>query len=458
MRKDILYKTFCAAFMAMSLAACNDYDPVEVAYEETIDDDEVIEAPDIDPSWDLELIPNVGDHDTRVFAYKDNKYNKLFTRTLGWNGGDGVQTTVLPDGNTFWTFNDSFYGVVNADRARGNCSFPRNTIMVQTTDATGMPGETDDNLVWLVDYVQTSDPNADRYYQARTHIRHPQAEKTDEEIAAGDIDQNFLYWAGDATVVEQGGKQVLQMLWGGVDNRNGGMVRINTCLATYSLDGQPGDDTYLKLIDRNDEFHSEDGGNLQGYGDTVWEDEDGHTYLYTAENYIPIVARSTTHDLNTTWEYYIRDLSGNFQWQTTYPTAEERQRSSIMANNYTNSRPWVFKEGDWYYMVAQAPIFSRTVYIYRSELPYGPFTDQKVLFNVPYTIDKIGNQYYNNMYMVNLHQQLSREGELVFTNNTDPYSFWDNFNSPGSADYYRPWFFRVFNWEKVFEEDTDEEA
>ena len=92
------------------------------------------------------------------------RMNDLFTRSLGWNGGDGVFTTGLPDGNIFWSFNDSFYGVINENRSRGNCSFPRNSIMVQT------PGEKDENLVWLADYVQTNDPNADRYYQAFTEI------------------------------------------------------------------------------------------------------------------------------------------------------------------------------------------------------------------------------------------------------------------------------------------------
>ncbi len=45
-------------------------------------------------------------------------------RTLGWNGGDGVLTTLLPDGHVFWSFNDSFYGVVNPEnRARGDAVF-----------------------------------------------------------------------------------------------------------------------------------------------------------------------------------------------------------------------------------------------------------------------------------------------------------------------------------------------
>ena len=52
--------------------------------------------------------------------------------------------------------------------------------------------------------------------------------------------------------------------------------------------------------------------------------------------------------------------------------------------------------------------------------------------------------------MVNIHPALSRTGELVFSTNTDCSSFWDNFNAPGSADFYRPYFYRVFNWESVY--------
>src|SRR5699024_10946417 len=181
------------------------------------------------------------------------KYNNLFTRNLGWNGGDGVLTTLLPDGNIFWSFNDSFYGVVDSEtRARGNCSFPRNSLMIQTKGTDGKPGETDENLVWLADFVQTDNPNGERYYQARTHIRHPQASLSDEDIQKGEIDQDYLYWAGDATIV--GGK--LQMIWGAVDNTdpNNQMRRFGSCLATYSLEGEPGDENYMKLIERKDSF------------------------------------------------------------------------------------------------------------------------------------------------------------------------------------------------------------
>jgi hypothetical protein len=446
---NILLNSLCSIFIVASLSSCNDYDPVSVDYEVLEEETgNVITPPDIKAEWELELVTNTGQHNPKVFVYKDKKYNNLFTRNLGWNGGDGVLTTLLPDGNIFWSFNDSFYGVVDSEtRARGNCSFPRNSLMIQTKGTDGKPGETDENLVWLADFVQTDNPNGERYYQARTHIRHPQASLSDEDIQKGEIDQDYLYWAGDATIV--GGK--LQMIWGAVDNTdpNNQMRRFGSCLATYSLEGEPGDENYMKLIERKDSFLDVDD---MGYGNTMHEDEDGHTYLYTTNGYDVLVARSTTHDLETPWEYYIRDLSGNFQWISSFPTEEERKRSNILTNNGQCSMPWVFKKGDMYYLVGQSLWFGHAMHIYRSNTPYGPFTDQKVLFVVPETIDKIGNQYYNHLYMVNLHPHLARAGELVFSTNTDCANFWDNFNRAGSADYYRPFFFRVFNWESIYDE------
>jgi carboxylesterase type B len=93
------------------------------------------------------------------------------------------------------------------------------------------------------------------------------------------------------------------------------------------------------------------------------------------------------------------------------------------------------------------------VYIYRSEHPWGPFAERRLLFILPDKIEKKGDQNYHWLYMVNLHQTLSRTGELVFTTNTDPDDFWKNFNDEGSADYYRPFFYRVFNWKSLYGED-----
>ena len=418
-------KIFSLFLMCGILGACDKFEAIPLEYKSTPLEEaqeEVLNT--IDPAWELELMETNG----YVMAFKDKKYDKLFTRTLGWNGGDGVLKTLLPDGNAFWSFNDSFYGVVEGEtRARKDCSFPRNSIMVQT------PGDEEENLVWLADFVQTTTPEAPRYYQARTHIRHPKASLSDDKIQEGEIDQDWLYWAGDATVCNN----KLQVLWNGVDNTNPDalMRHEGICLATYSLEGTPGDDNYMKLISADHHFNDVD---IYGYGSTLWEDEDGHIYLYGSyNNYDMIVARTARHDLTSPWE-------------NTYPTEEEVKRSRIQETDC--SMPWVFKKGDTYYMLAQAKWFGREMYIFRSDKPYGPFVDCKRLFGFSDFLDKLGDQTYQNLYMINLHPHLSRNGELVFSTNTDPKNFWDNFNAVGSADYYRPYFYRVYNWERVYEE------
>jgi len=445
--KKMIFSLFAAVGL---LAACNDFDPVVVPYEP---DDTVPftpSPPTLDAAWMLQEIPNVGQHAPTVYVYKDKLYDALFTRTLGWNGGDGVFTTRLPDGNVFWSFNDSFYGVVDGEtRARGSSSFPRNSIMVQRGTTSAL-GETDADLVWLADYVQTTDPETPRYYQARTHLRNPDATLSDAAIAAGDIDQDFLYWAGDATVHDNR----LQMTWGAVDVSagDGSMIRYRTALAEYSLQGTPGDGTYMSLVNVDHDFLPAD---ALGYGSTLLEDGD-HVYLYctyAASGSLlsqVLVARTATRDLGSEWSWYIRDLNGDFRWQTTYPTATERDRSYIQTQ--TCSMPWVFEKEGTYYMVFESYPFGRAMYIARGDAPYGPFTDQKLLFTLPKTLDKTGDPYPNHWYMVNLHDGLSRDGELVFSTNSDPANFWDNFNYPGSADYYRPYFFRVYNWESVYDE------
>lgn len=411
--------------------------------------------PIIEEDWQLERI--VGDvRPGTAYAYKDKKYDGLFTRSSGWNGGDGVLTVGLPNGDVFWTFNDSFYGrVTPRTRARQtNCSFPRNSIMVQKAHD-GIPGEASEDFVWLADYVNWTTPSTNTYMNARTHLRHPLGEKTDAQIAAGEIDQGKVYWSGDGRIYD--GK--LQMIWFGVESTE--LHNLGTTLATYSLDGNEPVNYYKPTIPdylphEGDYLYRESvthqiNDNEVSYGSTLWEDEDGHNYLYATKGYKPVVGRTKTADLYSGWEYYVKDATGNgWHWQDNYPTNEEMERSSIMANDYQGSLPWVFKDGDYYYMTMQAPFFSREVHIYRSTSPTGPFNEKHLVLMLPDHLDKLGNQKYHWLYMVNLHPALSRQGELVFTTNSDADNFSDNFNAEGSADFYRPFFYRVYDWKTLF--------
>ncbi len=435
-----------AAVGAMGFAACNDtLEVLPLEYKE----DPNFAPPHINPAWNLVEISDMAG--AGVYAYKDKLYDGLFTRTLGWNGGDGVLTVKLPDGNLFWTFNDSFYGVVDGEtRARGACSFPRNSTMVQSRE-NGHLGETDEHLHWLARFDQTTDPNAPGYYKAFTHIDHPKA-GTEQPFNGDGIAQDYLYWSGDGTIVD--GK--LQLIWMGVHTPNdgsGAMINQNAAIATYSLDGKPGDPGYLKMESIDHDFIPE---NPYGYGSTLWEDEDGHIYLYSSVSpglyaNIPIVARTTTRDLRSDWEYYVPTDAGEMVWQKEYPMELQAKNAGIAPEQGALTLPWVFKKGDWYYMLAQSYPFGKELNILRSEHPWGPFKDKKVILKFPNTLDKIGVQTYQHLYMLNLHPGLSRDGELVISTNSDCANFWDNFNAEGSADFYRPFFFRIFKWERAFE-------
>ena len=158
-RNIIAFCIFCLC--TGSLAACNDFDNPAIPDDEAPEVTPAPVPPAIDPSWNLVQMPDEGGQNPRVFVYKDKKYDALFTRTLGWNGGDGVLTTALPGGHVFWSFNDSFYGVVDGKtRARGSCSFPRNSLMIQKGATIASGQESDDDLVWLADDVQTDNPSS----------------------------------------------------------------------------------------------------------------------------------------------------------------------------------------------------------------------------------------------------------------------------------------------------------
>lgn len=422
--------------------------------------------PTLDKDWNLVLMDGSTREGSGVYAYKDKRYDGLFTRNRGWNGGDGVLTVGLPNGDVFWTFNDSFYGVVGNNRARGSSSFPRNSVMLQRNE-NGFPGENTSDQVWLANYVNWTDASADRYFQCRTHLRHPLATLSAASIQKGDIDSDYLYWSGDGVVYD--GK--LQMLWFGVDNRNGGMKSISAAIATYSLDGtipqgyylsdipdylpKQGNYLYMENVEHGIDYHG------TAYGSTLWEDADGHNYLYASgDNSTTLVARTATHDLHSAWQYYVKAADGSsWSWQDAFPDSLTRARSSIVSDGTGLMLPWVFKDSsdptdEWYYLLSQQAIFSKTVYIFRARTPYGPFEEKSILCRMPSTLDKLGTQTFQHTYMVNIHPELSRQGEIVLTTNTDTSSFWDNFNADGSADFYRPYFYRVFGWKKLFADVT----
>lgn len=409
--------------------------------------------PDDEQEDALELEAISGGWDSHVTVKKDRTYDRYFTRDYGMNGCDGVYTTELPDGNIFWSFGDSYFGqLLDHDRRiRGGneSNFPRNAVMIQTK-------QNYNGFHCLNELVQIDDKFRMDYYKGRTFLRHPKGEMSDTDIEAGKIDQQFYYWPGDATVIERDGKKILQVLWGECfKNASGGMDRDGTALTEYELTGNPGDAAYMKQINYLKSFVPYAGN----YGSAIWEDEDGHTYLYAdadrggwAGGKGPVVARSKTHDLTSGWEFYVKK-GDQFRWQDEPPTADEKKNSHI--TTWWGAQPNVFKKNGVYYMVIQEPL-GKEVWLFKGEHPWGPFgTDElggrKKILELPEHLDKLGDTKRGSVYNVFVHHGLSKEGELVVSMNVDAPSFEANFNSVGCADFYRPYFYRIYNWESAFQ-------
>ena len=391
----------------------------------------------------------------KASVYLDLTYWHLFaSHQKGWNGGDGVYSTTLPDGNSFWSFGDSFFGLISEFRDRRRpANLPRNAAMVQT-------GERSHSDFHVLNELCSTDPNdRERYYKGKTWLRHPNAKALSQsDIDNGSTDSDRFYWPGDATVIHRDGKPILQVLWGSIF---GNMNRDETALSEHALEGTPGDGEYMRLLRLIPNVVDYSGG----YGSGIIEAPDGHTDLYgttgTASGFgsVPVVARTATHDLTSTWEYWISDGKGHFAWQTATPTTAEIQRSDISHGEWV-TEPSMMAYGDYYYMVSQDGL-NGNIYIYQASDPWGPFENRKCLYNVP--------DEHANTYNAFVHPQLSRTGELVISYNMNAVTlvtyhknsrgeivednadgFWRNFNAWGSADLYQPHFIRVFGWQSLF--------
>ena len=352
----------------------------------------------------LQLIPNTGGWEDEFAVYSDLSYNQYLTRYSGWNGGDGCVSLALPDGSNLWSFQDSFFGKIDNNRARSNNTFARNAGFLQKSQS-------------LYSYVQLN-PGVDE--NTDTWIRYPGANAADDD---------HWYWGGPAQVV---GEEV-QMLVGQVAPGGFAGVHVSTDVAVFNLDM-----SFKALI--RDKYIGE-----LAWDASLFKADDGYTYMYTNEN-VGIcgskvyAVRVSGHDLRGTWEYYTK--SG---WVTT-PPADHNDYAVLLEANAT--QPNVFKEGDKYYLVSQATCFGLDINIYEGSSPTGPFTNQRTLYRIPDKYTTASTELPGGYITYNavVHRQLSKEGELVISYNINPTKFENNFNAPGSADHYRPYFVRVYNW------------
>lgn len=389
-----------------------------------------------------------------VGVYRDITYWNLFAmRQKGWNGGNDCNSIPLPDGNTLWTFGDSYFGRISEFRNRMQYNNrPHNAAQVQVQQGE-LYGA--DDFVTLNEYVSTSQNNPVYYYKGKDWVRHPQTTLRQSDIDLGLIDDVHYLRPEDGTVVLSGGETRLQQIFSsyGKDGERDGLYVVE-----FGIQGAPTDKGYLMELSKVKMPFVAD------YGHAILEDG-GRNYLYAtvkqtgASGYNTVVARTSGRSLRSQWEYYIKDDAGNYNWQTEFPTAEQVGRSKINGAVKTFG-PSVFRYNGKYFMVSQTAS-NGNIQMSMADNPWGPFKVQRRIYTV-----RSDEAVVNH---VSVHPQLSRMGELVLSYVTEPegvtvYSKGSdgeaiatsltgeerNHNGWGSASLNQPHFLRIFNWQQMF--------
>ena len=366
-------------------------------------------------------------------VFNDLTYWNFFAvRYRGWNGGNGATSTTLPDGATLWTFADSYFGLISENRERkrklNNTTY--NAGIVQTGE------DTEDDFLTLNAYQGTSLADLDTYYKGLDWI--PAAE------------DGTVYRPEDATLIKYDGEPLVQVLLSGYLNGE----RTETSVAEYTVTN--GHELQLKGIRRKVSLAN------VNYGRAILED-DGHAYLYgelpranIGGCYI-VVARTSSTDLTSRWEYYVKDADGNWSWQRTTPTEDELKRSNI-ASGVRPSSPAVFTYGGKYYLCT---IDTGAIWITTSTNPYGPFSGRRRLYAVP--------EEQQDATLLAIHPQLSRMGELPLSYCMQPVDITyyrrantgkalpivvkgpdRNYYDWESADLNQVHFLRVIGWQSIY--------
>lgn len=343
----------------------------------------------------LALIVNKGEWDPNVKVFTDIDYNNFLTRYEGWNGGDGCYSVLLPNGDILWTFQDSFFGHIGNNRARINNVFVRNAAFIQQNMSLNQviqlnPGEGNLSETWT------------KY--------------------AGSADDVDWYWTGDSHIYN-GKLQVLMAHITKTGNGTWDFQQVSTDVGIFSLP-----DVKLETIVKDVNKSS------VPYSSGLFDAPDGFTYMYGNENgYLTSflrIARVKDGDLTSDWEYLTKN-----GW------AREPDDFYTLQNVTV---PNVFEKDGKYYLVSQEIIFGREIYIWDAVSPIGPWKNKRTIYKIPQKYTQPEFITYNST----IHTHLSKEGELVLSYNINPTDFWSNFNNQGSADRYRPYVVRIYNWQQ----------
>lgn len=308
----------------------------------------------------------------------------------GFSGGDGTYSIELPDGRTVWIFGDSFIGHVTPDnrRIKTTPSYIRNCFVTFEGDGpkTHHQGEPHEFKSMLIP----------------------------PEVSDGTYQEHELwYWPGDAFI--EGGKLNVFVSKFFQDDHNDmwGFQFRGTELVELSL-------PELKPL-RVDQFTDLDSVH---YGHAVFVGEH-YTYIYGLKEKVPYVARAEKGKVRSPWEFF-----DGKQWVN-------NSRDAAPMSTFSGSEQFsVFEYQGKYIMIMQEGDLGRRIYSFTSNNPFGPWSNQKMIYETPLPEDCQECWTYNAL----AHPQFTQDGLLLVSYNTNSMKMADHYDN---ALIYRPRFIRV---------------
>ncbi len=322
-----------------------------------------------------------------IVSVPDAYFNDLFTRYGGgWTGGDGAFSCRLPDGRDVWIFGDSFLDTVYPDRSRPFAPLIHNCLVV--TDAAG-------NFTTL--HGGTTE-NPEPYFIPR--------------------EAGQYYWP--TGLFDNPERKELYIFLDRIQpGAHGGFKTAGIDIAIIGLPS-------LKL---QKIVHFYAGGEIN-WGATFLADGN-YVYMYGTESvkynkYIHVARIDRDNPLHS-----LRYYDGN-TWVA--DSSKSARIKGGVSEFYS-----LFKSKEKYYLLSQGKLLTPDIFIWDAAGPAGPFGGQRLVYTTPETQGTVFT------YNPTVNTQFTENGQLLVgysTNSTDFLSLFEN------ADYGRPFFIRVSNWER----------
>jgi hypothetical protein len=379
----------------------------------------------------------------------DATWDRLFTRTEGWTGGDVAGTVDLGSGRTLWLFGDSWIGSVAAGRHAPGSKMVNNSIAIQAYGSSGPSNEP----------IGPPESAEIHFHAGKDTQGHPaawivpQTAATEANANASATQPAGWYWPSGGGLVVPGPGDTPRLLVflfhvGKREGRDGvwAFKSLGCSMALIDDFRQPVEKwrtTQFDIPFAIDADHAaadhalhESNWGVAAYRQCAADAGPANLYVYGTRDLSPrnrqlVLARMPADAPQQfhAWRFY----AGNDRWS---PRAEDAVAIADNIVSELSVEELRVENHRTLLMVHSEPVFGRHVLVRTASHPEGPWSKPRAVYAVP---EVEHNRVYFT-YAAKGHLQLSPPGELLISYLVNAHDFGAMFND---ASIYRPRFIRV---------------